>query len=78
MFTKDDRRMVTSIYNSKMTTFFFDVDINLPDDDICVYVGYQLHTLCVGTRLCIMSSLLCEPVSHHVAIVTSSGSISSH
>ena len=46
MFTKDDGRMVTSIYNSKMTTFFFDVDLNLPDDDICVYGGYQ-HTVYV-------------------------------
>ena len=32
---------------------------------------YPLHTYCGGTRLCIRSSLLCEPVSLHVVIATS-------
>ena len=31
---------------------------------------YPLHTYCGGARLCIRSSLLCEPVSLRVAIVT--------
>jgi hypothetical protein len=36
-----------------------------------------LHTECVGTRLCIRSSLLCEPVSLRVEIATSSDGVSS-
>ena len=35
-----------------------------------IYI-YPLHTWCGGTRLCIRSSLLCEPVSLRVAFATS-------
>ena len=38
---------------------------------------YPLHTQCDGTRLCIRSSLLCEPVSLRVVIATSCDAVSS-
>ena len=38
---------------------------------------YPLHTYCVGTRLCRMSSLLCETVSLRVAKATSYDAVSS-
>ena len=40
-------------------------------------VSCTVHTYCGGTRLCIRSSLLCEPVSQRVAIATSCDAVSS-